>query len=156
MYTLKADRLVKAPAAIVWDVIADVERYAEYAPNLSQVVKTSEGPTPTRRCYDVQGRGWNEACILWEEGKRYSYIIDTSDYPYPFVQMKGTWGIEERPDGVLITMRFDYHPKGIWPLTWLMSRALPARFGPIIEKLFDNWEAEISKRVAAGGSYEAV
>jgi len=90
MYTLNVERVVDAPANIVWDVISDVEAYASYAPNLGRAVKTSDGDAPSRRCWDTQGRGWNEACVLWEEGKQYSYVIDTSDYPYPFTQMKGT------------------------------------------------------------------
>lgn len=143
MYSLIAERLVDAPADIVWNVISDVEKYAVYAPNLSRAEKTSDGMTPTRRCYDTQGRGWNEACVLWKEGEVYSYIIDTSDYPYPFIQMKGTWGLQERADGVLITMRFEYTPSQPWFLGWLTHQTVKRAFRPIIDELFDNWVAEI-------------
>lgn len=147
MYTLKIERVVNAPTNIVWDVISDVERYAEYAPNLSSAHKISED-SMARRCYDTQGRGWNEACVLWEEGKVYSYIIDTTDYPYPFVQMKGTWGIEPQERGVKITMRFDYTPKYPSILGWLVHRGIRRAFYPIVTALMDNWENEIMRRAA--------
>lgn len=147
MYTLTTERIVQAPAHIVWNVIADIERYADYAPNLSRVVKTSSGPTPSRRCYDISGRGWNEACVLWEEGKHYSFVVDTSDYPYPFAQMKGTWGVEPVEDGTRILMRFDYRPDKSGLLGWLIHRASRRAFAPIIVELLDNWETEIQARL---------
>ncbi len=149
MYTITIQREVHAPKAVVWDVISDVERYAEYAPNLSKAHKTSEGLTPSRRCYDTRGRGWNEACVLWEEEKAYSYLVDTSapDYPYPFSQLKGTWSMEENGKGVLVTMRFDYTPKYPLIFGWLVHRQVQRAFRPIVNKLFDNWEAEIQSRL---------
>lgn len=148
MYTLTTERLINAPANIVWEIIADVERYADYAPNLSRAHKTSDGPTPARRCYDTKGRGWNEACVLWEEGKQYSYIIDTADYPYPFIQMKGTWGMDPTPEGMRVWMRFEYTPDKPWLLGWLIHRMVRRSFSPIVNQLMDNWEAEITRRSA--------
>ena len=151
MYTFSVDRFIKnAPADLVWDVISDVERYAEYAPNLSRAEKTSEGPTPSRRCYDTQGRGWNEACVLWREGEVYSYLVDTAaeDYPFPFAQLKGTWRMSPEADGVTITMRFDYTPKAPPPLGWLMHLGMKRNARPLAEKLLDNWQAEIMNRMA--------
>ncbi|NDJ77736.1 MAG: SRPBCC family protein [Chloroflexi bacterium] len=146
MYTLNAERHINALADIVWDVISDVERYAEYAPNLSHVHKTSDGLTPARRCYDNQGRGWNEACVLWEDRKQYAYLIDTSDYPYPFAHMKGTWGMDDTPEGVRVWMRFEYAPDKPWVLGWLVHRRVQQVFGPIVAELLDNREAEIDRR----------
>jgi ribosome-associated toxin RatA of RatAB toxin-antitoxin module len=152
MYTLSYERLVKAPSQIVWDVISDVERYAEYAPNLSHAHKLSEGQHPARRCYDSQGRGWDEACVLWKEGEVYSYLIDTTDYPYPFVQMKGTWGLTQQPNGVKITMRFDYTPRTGWIVGWLVHRRVKQSFLPIVRTLMDNWIVEITKRLEVSTS----
>ena len=148
MYTLQTERIIDAPAAAIWEVISDVERYADYAPNLSKAHKTSEGPTPARRCYDTDGRGWNEACLFWEEGTRYAYIIDTADYPYPFIQMKGTWGLEPQVTGHKVYMHFDYTPRQPWLLGWLTHLAVKRMFSPIVTKLMDNWEEEIYHRVA--------
>ncbi|MEL6269514.1 MAG: SRPBCC family protein [Chloroflexota bacterium] len=146
MYTLAIERIVDAPVAIVWQVISDVERYAAYAPNLSHAEKTGDGNTPARRCYDIAGRSWNEACVLWEEGKQYSYVIDTSNYPYPFVQMKGTWGLDRTDAGVRVWMRFEYTPDKPGVLGWLIHRTVKMQFTPVVEELMDNWEAEIAQR----------
>lgn len=146
MFTLRIERTIDAPAAIVWDVIADVEAYAAYAPNLSHAEKTGTGATPARRCYDTQGRGWNEACVLWEDGSRYSYIIDTTDYPYPFVQMKGTWGMDEVADGINVWMRFDYTPDAPPLMKWLVHQQVRRTFQPVVRDLMDNWEREIIHR----------
>lgn len=132
---------------LVWEVISDVERYAEYAPNLSKAHAITDGLAPARRCYDTQGRGWNEACVLWEEGRRYAYIIDTTDYPYPFIQMKGTWGLEPQVSGVKVYMRFEYTPKYPWLFGWFTHQAVKRAFMPIVRTLMDNWEAEIQRRV---------
>jgi ribosome-associated toxin RatA of RatAB toxin-antitoxin module len=150
MFILTFDRLIKnAPASVVWDVIADVERYADYAPNLSQAIKTSEGSKPSRRCTDNQGRSWDETCTLWQEGEVYSYEVNTTapDYPYPFKQLKGTWGLHQEHDGVRVTMQFDYTPKAPPVLRWLMHQQMKRMFRPTIDELFDNWEAEIKAQM---------
>jgi len=148
MYTLNTERLIQAPADIIWDVISDVERYADYASNLSKAIKTSDGQTPTRRCYDTQGRSWDEACVLWKEGEVYSYVVDTSapDYPYPFSQLKGTWGIKQQANGNCVWMRFDYTPKPPLILGWLVHKSVQRMFGSVVDDLMGNWAAEIMKR----------
>lgn len=149
MYSLNMQRVVSAPAKIVWEVISDIERYADYAPNLSKAIKTSNGVTPTRRCYDTKGNGWNEACILWKEGEVYSFVVDTTpdDYPYPFSHVKGTWGLNQVENGVEIYMEFEYQPDKAGILGWLMHRMIKRSFQPIVDTLMDNWKAEINQRV---------
>lgn len=156
MYTLTVERLVDAPAEVVWDVISDVERYADYAPNLSHAHKISSGEFPARRCYDTRGRSWDEACVMWNEGEAYSYLIDTSDYPYPFIQMKGTWGLCQQQNGVKITMRFDYTPRYPLIFGWLVHLSAKRIFRPIVEKLMDNWIDEIQQRAPADDNLEAM
>jgi ribosome-associated toxin RatA of RatAB toxin-antitoxin module len=149
MYSFGTSRLVNAPKDIVWEVISDLNSYADYAPNLSRsVVLSGEGVGLIRRCTDTHGGEWNETCVLWEEGRQYSIQVDTSDYPYPFTHFQGTWELEERSDGrVLITMRFDYQPKFDPPLIGpLMQIALKHSARSIAGKLMDNWVAEIERR----------
>ncbi|PJF39495.1 MAG: hypothetical protein CUN54_08590 [Phototrophicales bacterium] len=148
MYTLQYERVIQAPPDVVWAVISDVERYAEYAPNLSKAVKTSDSTTPTRTCWDTDGRSWNEACVMWEEGEGYAYLVDTTpgDYPYPVTQLKGTWTMQPRQDGVLVTMRFDMTFKYPVPIAWLLFRLGARGFYKTIAELMDNWEAEMLKR----------
>lgn len=72
-------------------------------------------------------------------------VVDTSDYPYAFSKMQGTWGLEQTPAGVLIKMRFDYVPK-YGPIGWILDRLIIRRsFRRICEKLMNNWEAAIKE-----------
>lgn len=150
MPQLKFERLVHAPTDTVWQVISDVVGYAEVAPNLSKAeIVSGHGEGMRRRCWDTRGGTWTEQCVLWEEGRRYSMVVDTSDYPYPFSQLQGTWGLEERPDGVLITMRFDAVPK-YGPIGWLMAQVMKPAFRRVGEQLLDNWAEQISARLDQG------
>lgn len=153
MPTFTIKRTVDAPKKLVWDVISDVVAYADYAPNLSKAeYLDGDKETLRRRCYDTRGRGWNEACVLWEDEQVYSIEVDTSDYPYPFTKMQGTWRVDEHGDGTEITMHFDYRPKGYMPIisdaiNLLMMRPL---FNRICVELMDNWEREITSRLSDG------
>ena len=152
MYALEIKRRVNAPKDVVWNVISDLNGYADYAPNLSQsTVISGEGVGLVRQCADTRGGEWQENCILWEEGHQYTIEVDTSDYPYPFRSMRGTWGLEESSDDVIVTMRFDYQPTFDPPLLgWLSNRfVLHRAFMPIAEQLLDNWETEIHRRTTA-------
>jgi len=143
VYTLTFERIIDAPAQVVWDVISDVEAYADYAPNLSQAIKTSDSAQPSRTCTDTRGKSWDEACVLWRDKEAYSYVVDTSaaDYPYPFKYLQGTWGMETQADGVKVTMRFDYQPTAPSILGWFVHRAMKHSSVSIVETLFDNWES---------------
>ena len=144
-------RLVDAPAKIVWQVISDLEGYAEVAPNLSKAKILSGAETGAQRqCWDTQGGTWRETCIMWDEGRGYAFEVDTSDYPYPFTKMQGTWSLTPEANGTRITMRFDYRLKGGLLGAWLGQLTMKPKFRPICEKLLDNWQARIEDQVAAG------
>jgi ribosome-associated toxin RatA of RatAB toxin-antitoxin module len=147
MSQFKIERLVDAPSNIVWQVISDVVGYADVAPNLSKAaIESGEGLGMRRRCWDTRGGSWAEQCVLWEEGRAYSMEVDTSDYPYPFTKMQGTWSLAERPSRTLITMQFDYKMKyGLLGL--LLEKSLSRQFQPICEELLDNWETQIQEQM---------
>ena len=147
MSVFETRRYVEAPRELVWEVIFDVELFGEVARNLKSADRVSgEGVGMRRRCYNIKGQGLSETCGLWEEGRRYSMEVDTSDYPYPLEKMQGTWGVEETSGGTIITMRYDYRFKyGV--LGSLLDRLLARRsFAPVCEKILDNWEQEIQER----------
>ena len=143
MSQLKFERLVRAPASMVWHVISDVEAYADVAPNLSKaVIEEGEGLGMRRRCWDTNGGTWAERCTLWDDGRAYSMEVDTSDYPYPFAKMMGTWSLQPQEKGTLIQMQFDYQLKyGL--VGKLIGKALEKKFTPICEALLDNWEKQL-------------
>lgn len=143
MSQLKFERLIDVPADVAWQVISDVEDYAETAPNLDKaVIEEGEGEGMIRRCWDTNGGTWRERCVLWDNGRAYAMQVDTSDYPYPFKAMQGTWSIEPQAHGTLIQMQFDYQLK-YGPVGKLLGKTLEKRFKPIGEALLDNWEKKM-------------
>jgi CBS domain-containing protein len=112
MPVFKLVRRVKFPAAAVWPVISDVVGFGELSPNLSRCeVISGERVGMRRRNYDHTGRMWDEICIEWNEGRGYTMLVDTGDYPYPYLKMQRTLAQEERSGDVLITVEYMYKPK---------------------------------------------
>ncbi len=137
-------RAVAAPPEQVWPVITDHEGYADVADNLSRVeVVAGEGLGMARRCYDTKGRGWNETCVLWNEGRAYSFEVDTSDYPFPLKEVRGTWGVEPATGGSTVTMEFDIVAKYGVLGRMLIGSGLKVAFSGLCERLLDKWEARI-------------
>lgn len=151
MYTVQINRNINVPQHIAWDIISDLEQYADYAPNLSWAkVISGQGEGLVRRCADTNGGEWNETCVFWDEGNIYSIQVDTSDYPYPFTFVQGTWSVKETHKGTDLTMKFDIQLKQDPPLIgWcvfnFMMRPAFARIG---EQLMDNWEGAMFRQVS--------
>jgi hypothetical protein len=140
----KFRRSIAASCEQVWPVIADHEGYADVADNLSRVeVVAGQGLGMARRCYDNKGRGWNETCVLWDEGRTYSFEVDTSDYPFPLREVRGTWGVEPADGGSVITMTFDIVAQYGAPGRLVMGLALRLMFSSLCERLLDKWQARI-------------
>jgi len=142
-HTIKFTRHINVPTPIAWDIISDLEQYADYAPNLSWAkVVDGHGEGLVRRCADTNGGEWNETCVLWDEGRAYSVQVDTSDYPYPFSFVQGTWGVEPEDDGTLVTMQFEVQPQPHIPIIsgLMFNLMMKPAFNRVGEKLMDNWE----------------
>lgn len=141
MLRIEFERTVSAPRDRVWEVISDHNGFGDTAPNLSRVeVINGEQLGMERRCYDTKGRGWSETCTLWEEGHRYAFQVDTSDYPYPFARMAGTWGAEEATTGTRITMRYEYEFRR--PLLGrFLDPFVRLSFRRACERILDRWDA---------------
>lgn len=151
MYSFEIDRLVAAPTDVVWAVISDFDSYATHAPNLKSVgVVSGQGVGMVRRCVDARDATWQETCVTWDEGQRYAFEVDMSNYPYPMTYMKGTWGVEGAEGGSRIVMRFEYQPKFDPPVLGALLNSLNVRpnFQRVAVALLDNWQAEIEKRVS--------
>jgi CBS domain-containing protein len=112
MPVFKLVRRVKFPASAVWPVISDVVGFGELSPNLSRCeIISGERVGLRRRNYDHTGRMWDEICIQWEENRGYTMLVDTGDYPYPYLKMQRTIALEERSGDVLISVEYMYKPK---------------------------------------------
>ncbi len=81
--------------------------------------------------------------MLWDEGRAYSFEVDTSDYPFPLREVRGTWGVEPADGGSVITMTFDIVAKYGAPGRLVMGLALRLMFSGLCERLLDKWQARI-------------
>ena len=143
--TFEAERVVAAPRDRVWEVVSDVAGLAAHAPNLSASVVEGSGEGMARRCRNNGGQGWSETCTLWQPGQRYTMEVDTSDYPYPMRQMRGTWAVENDPGGTRIHVRYEFEPK-----YGLAGRALAVLMRPLFartcRKMLDSYEQALGLR----------
>lgn len=142
------ERIVKGTKQEVWKVIADIGNYHKVAPNIDdETIISGEGRGMVRRCSHGKD-SWTETCSLWEAGKVYSFVINTSapDYPYPFNSLKGTWEVEEMDaDTTKIRMLFDFQYKRKFQ-NWVLYPLLKSKFTKIADELLDNWEYELKNK----------
>ena len=146
METFQIERRIDAPRAQAWEVLSDLDSWGGHAPNLSRtevIEGAAEGAV--RRCYNNSGKGWSETCTLWQPGQRYTMEVDTSDYPYPMRQMRGTWAVENDPGGTRIHLRYEFEPK-----YGLAGRALAVLMRPVFartcRKMLDSYEQALRLR----------
>lgn len=138
-----------APAAAVWAVVTDHELYADAAPNLSTVeVVEGEAETMVRRCVDTDGNEWTERCTHWEDGRGFGVSVDVEQSDFHrrlFSRFEGEWRLSETPDGVVVTIEFDFEPR-FGPLGWFIARYFDYKAPDLVEAIFDRWEAEVEAR----------
>jgi ribosome-associated toxin RatA of RatAB toxin-antitoxin module len=153
MPSFVADRVVQAPADLVWAVVVDLAGYAQLAPGLSHVeILDGDQEGLRRRCYDDRGRGWNETCTLWDPGHRFQMRVDTASYPLPLRQLlrsfQGTWTVDPLPKGTRITVRFDAEPR-LGLLGRLAVGVMGRKAHRDLTQLLDNYEHAIRARSTA-------
>jgi ribosome-associated toxin RatA of RatAB toxin-antitoxin module len=146
--TFETERHIKAPRAVAWAVLSDLDRWGQHAPNLSKTeVVAGEAEGAVRRCYNNAGKGWSETCTLWQPGRRYIMEVDTSDYPYPMSLMRGTFSVDDEGGGSRVKLRFDYRFKyGV--LGRLMGAISRPMFGRTCKRLLDSIELEATARAS--------
>ena len=140
-------KIISAPKEASWEVISDVANYHRYATGLNEVfVVSGKEKGMIRSCSDAKGV-WRETCTLWEEGRIYSFEVDTkSGYSYPFTYMKGTLsvdGIDEHFSE--ITVQFEYEMPYKW-MSWIYNSATQEALTKGTRDLLLNWESEIMNR----------
>jgi hypothetical protein len=157
MKTLEFSRAVGATPDVAWQVVSDLVGFGEVAPNLSRAeVLEGRGEGMVRRCYDGRGRGWDEVCELWEEGRRYEMRVRTETYPFPLRQMfrefRGAWEVELAAGGAIVSMRYEVEPSALGRALW---RPIRRTFARQCELLLDNWQRVIEADVASGAEKAA-
>jgi ribosome-associated toxin RatA of RatAB toxin-antitoxin module len=150
MTEISASRVVDAPATVVWDVVTDHDLYAEVAPNLATVeVLDGEGVGMVRRCVDTDGNEWTESCTRWDDGRGFAVAVDVEHsefHRHLFDRFEGEWSVSERPDGVVVTIRFDFEPR-YGPFGALVSWYVERRASPILDAILDRWADEATSRL---------
>lgn len=133
---------VDASADAAWRVMTDHEAYADVADNLSKVeVLQGEEHGMRRKCYGTKNESWTERAHIWEEGRRFGFIIDTGapDYPYPLETLAAVWSVE--PDGIdrsTVTMAFEVTPQASLKGGVFMALST-LMFPKVIDKLLGRW-----------------
>ncbi len=142
---VEESRVFSAAPELVWPLLTDHDLYGRLAPSLSRVEVISEpGQALRRRCTNNSGKGWEESCTLWDEGRRFAVEVDTSDYPYPLRMMRGLWQVEPHPTGSLATMRFAY--KANQTVTGgLFAVAFRTLFPAVLARIFHGWQARLTQ-----------
>lgn len=146
MQTFEMERHIKAPRAVAWAVLSDLDGWGQHAPNLSKTeVVEGQAEGAVRRCYNNAGKAWNETCSLWEAGRQYVMEVDTSHYPYPMTLMRGTFSVDDEERGSRVKLRFDYRFKYgvLGRLAGALSRPM---FGRTCKRLLDSIEREATAR----------
>lgn len=129
----------------VWPLLTDHDLYGRLAPSLSTVKVISEPGQPLRRrCTNTRGKGWEESCTLWDEGRRFAVEVDTDDYPYPLSMMRGLWQVEPHPTGSLVTMRFAYQADPT-VTGGLFAVAFRTLFPPVLARIFRGWQMRLPR-----------
>lgn len=149
--TVRLSRVLDGNVDAVWAAVIDHETYGRLAPNLSSVVPTGpDGPDLTRRCWDTRGRHWDEACTLWEEGRRFAVEVDTAaaDYPYPLEYLRGEWAVRRIDDDhTEVTVRFDFRPKP-GPAGSAFAAAMATGAKPMLRRIMSGWQRMIPPRAS--------
>lgn len=147
------ERKIDASRAVLWDVITNHELYGKAADNLREVeVVEGSGEGMKRICRNAKGESWRETCVRWEEGRVYSFEVDTSNYPYPLKKMQGTWGIKSDESSNIVYLKFDYQAKYGILGRWMMSLlAGEKRFRKVCNGILDRWEEEAESLLKTNG-----
>jgi hypothetical protein len=113
---VRADRLLVASPAAVWDAVADASGYARFAAGIAATdIVSGVGEGMVRVCTDDRGDQWSETCTLWEPGRRYRMRVDVATYPPHHRalvdELTQTWSVEQAPGGTLLTLTFEARVK---------------------------------------------
>lgn len=128
MNVLEVTRSIDAPASAAWQVIADMEGYANLTTDGIVKVEVLEGQHEgmLRQCTSNREQSWTETCTVWEEGRRFKFEVhtDAEDYPFPIKKLEGEWWVEPNGRGSVIGARFSYQLKN--PVMDVLFRLIPA------------------------------
>jgi uncharacterized protein YndB with AHSA1/START domain len=130
----RSERRVAAPPAVVWKVLADFARIAEWTPEVdhsSYMTGQNEGVGTSRRV-QVGSMVIVETITEWDPEHRLAYEL--IGLPPVLSQVVNAWEIEADGDGSRVVIIGDITP-GPRPPMRLAAKAVARRFGSTNEKL---------------------
>ena len=81
---------------------------------------------------------------MWNEGRQYDIAVETSDYPYPLAEMRGSWRTGASTPAI-VGMDFRYRPHhGIRGR--LFAAAMQAAFPMVLGHIIRGWRRAASSR----------
>lgn len=156
--TLSASLPTTATPGRAWQVISNMEAYADVADNLSRVeIVDGAGEGMVRQCADTKGRTWRETCTRWDDGNRFAFSVHTEapDYPYPIASLSGEWSVEPTATGSTVSMMFKVRPRG-GLLNRLAFKMMVGPFAKTCDRLLMRWVAIMEERPSSRRVAKAV
>ncbi|MCG8379215.1 MAG: CBS domain-containing protein [Proteobacteria bacterium] len=112
MLSLEIDKRVKGDPKRIWEILTDIEYFAEAAPNIIRIEHISgEGVGMIRRVHHNSGRSWEEICKDWKTESHFKMQVNSDDYPLPVTNMSRIIIMEKMKNSWAIKIRYDYTPK---------------------------------------------
>jgi CBS domain-containing protein len=147
MPVLEVQRRVKARGDMVWRIVSDLGGDACVPPTAGRVeVIAGEGLGMTRRVVGRDGFAWEEECVSWEPGRRYSVRIDPTEFPLRFAQLRYTCSVLEESDQVRLRLYFDYLPRFGFVGRLLERFSHRRGLASYAHQIMDNWVRLIHAR----------
>jgi ribosome-associated toxin RatA of RatAB toxin-antitoxin module len=105
---VEVSTLVQGDMSKIWPIVADMESYPKFMPNLDSVVVTERGENTTvsKWVSNVDGRviAWTEKDVFMPERHRIEYQQLSGDLK----KFEGFWQLTETPEGISIVLTVDF------------------------------------------------
>ena len=133
MEPLRTDMVIRAPRALVWETLADLEGVSTWNPAIDAaecISEVREGIGARRRCY-MHPSGWMvESVTEWEPGSAIAFTIENAP---PLKSGLGRFVLSDDGPGTRLHASFDYEVR-FGPLGPVIDRLIVHR------QLASGWE----------------
>lgn len=138
-------RQIAAPPDTVWQVLADFDRIADWAPNVDHsclLTEQDSGEGVVRRV-QVGRMVLTETIQSWQPGSSLSYAI--SGLPPVIRSVVNTWRLEPQAGGTLVTLTTDVDAGGR-PPQQLVARVVGRKLASASDEMLDGLTAHIDRQ----------
>lgn len=148
-YRLKAEVMVNAPAASVWEVLADFSAPDTFAKQVTlaySLTPDKSGLGEARHC-DLEGFGGiQETIVQWEDGHSLTYEVTPIG---PLAGSVNRWSVEPVSDGRSKIVTETAYDLRWWPVGWLMHALFMRR---LLKQAIPQGPQALKERVETGRS----